>query len=81
MNPPGGSSKRSWGIGRLQAILLLIGMSSLAARSESNQVKGLRLCPVAGSSSLITAKEPTLKDGDFQLCPSQSNRLKESRSQ
>jgi len=36
MNPPVGSSKNLGGIGRLQAILLLIGMSSLAARGESN---------------------------------------------
>jgi len=36
MNPPVGSSIRLGGIGRLRAILLLIGMSSLAVRGESN---------------------------------------------
>ena len=36
MNPPVGSSIRLGGIGRLQTILLFIGMSSFAARGESN---------------------------------------------
>jgi len=39
MNPPVGSSKRLRGIGRLRAILLLAGMSSLAARGESNRIQ------------------------------------------
>jgi len=38
MNPPVGSSIRLGGIGRLRDILLLIGMSSLAARGESNRI-------------------------------------------